>query len=894
MNQGPIAGRRTGRLKRAVEWTLLAALVGISVATVLQMTFSASAPKRQIFRGGDFDAADSKTKRKTGAGERVPEGASARLGTLRWRMGDWCSGLAYSPDASRLMSVESHSVVRVWDTSTGEQVCRLAPQDETLLHRPAMSPDNTLVAIGGWTGFIYLFDAEDGRLMRKLSGHRESGLRSMRREVRRQVGMPEMFYTGWSGQVQFSPDGETLYSVGGDGCVRAWYVASGRERWGTHGHAGGIKILAIAADGKRIATGGYDGRVRLWNAADGKIIRQVNRYEAEIELLAFDPQGTWLNIYTWPAGTREKKLERYNMETKEFVTLPLLEWLRQAKITGYPQHFSPDGKRMIDQTAGGELVMANVDGTDVRSLGIRAGGPATYEHALAGGENKRAAIGLHGRGHVFQYPADELLRETGQAEHVDAIAAIVSAPGGKQLATGDNGGVLSVWDPRTWRAQYALKLGTAFTPIFPIRFTQDTRSLAVGPGAWSGEHSPWRGQAARQFEAWRFLDAATGKPHMPWDGAITEADPWWCVGAMGSVQWILARHDPASEPSGLIRLACFDAGSQKILWELPTPFSELAGTNLVLNGKFLWAAGKLETTDSAATLAMWDPAAGEPLWQTTLAPNQSVAVVTRGNRFVVVGRAEPSPAGAGPREQEFQFLDFQTGEAKLTLHNVLGLPRGRWADAEDRVAALPFRLTGSALAEAAELRVVDLNTGAVKQKVPVPAGGVVAGVFVSPAGDRVAAEFVLEKDQRPQQWSTRLIDTATGRTLWRRRSEADRLTHPWLDLVDGDRELWAHAGDGVLERVDPNTGKRLPALIGHSQGVSKCLVSADGGHLITGGHDGHVGIWRRSDGRRLRDLVGHRGPITLLTLLPDGKGIASGSSDSTVAVWPFAAPVASP
>lgn len=891
MNQGPIAGGRTGRLKRAVEWPLLAALVGISAATALQLTFSDAAPKRHILRGGDFDAAESPPKRRAGPGERVPEGAAARLGTLRWRTGDWCSGLAYSPDAARLMSVESQQVVRVWDTSTGEQICRMAPQDETLLHLPAMSPDNTLVAIGGWTGFVYLYDADDGRLLRKLSGHRESGLRSMRREVRRQIGMPEMFYTGWSGQVQFSPEGDTLFSVGGDGCVRAWDVSNGRERWGTRGHAGGIKILAIAADGKRIATGGYDGRVRLWNAADGKIIRQVNRYEAEIQSLAFDPQRTWLDIYTWPAGTREKKLERYNLDTKAFEPAPLREGMLRANISVFPKTFSPDGRRMLERTADGEFVLTNVEGTEIQPTGIREDGTG-FQCAIAGGESNRVAIGLLGQSRVFQFPADEPPHETARADHGAAIAVIVSAPGGRQLATGDNRGVLKVWDQNTWKAQYALDLGTA---SFPIQFTQDTRSLAVGPGAWSGEHSPWQGQATRQVEMWRFLETRSGKPHMPWDGALTEADQWWCAGALGSVQWILARHGSASEPSGLIRLACFDAGNQTILWELPTPFLELTGTNLVQNGRFLWAAGKLDANDSAATLTMWAPAAGELLWQTTLAPNQGVAGVTRGNRFVVVGRVEPiTGAGAGPRGQEFQFLDFHTGEAKLTLHDVLGLPRGRWADAEDRVVALPFRWNGSALAEAAELRVIDLNSGAVKQKIPMPADGAAAGVFVSPAGDRVAAEFAPAKDQRLKQWSARLVDTATGRMLWRRRIEADRLTHPWLDLVDGDRELWSHAGDGVLERIDPKTGERLPALIGHSEGVSKCVLSADGSHLITGGHDGHVGIWRRSDGRRLRDLVGHRGPITLLTLLPNGKEIATGSSDSTVVVWPFTAPVASP
>jgi WD40 repeat protein len=50
-------------------------------------------------------------------GDPLPDGAAARLGTLRWRTGDFVNGLTWSPDGRWIASAENGGVARLWDAA---------------------------------------------------------------------------------------------------------------------------------------------------------------------------------------------------------------------------------------------------------------------------------------------------------------------------------------------------------------------------------------------------------------------------------------------------------------------------------------------------------------------------------------------------------------------------------------------------------------------------------------------------------------------------------------------------------------------------------------------------------------------------------------------------------
>jgi WD40 repeat protein/tetratricopeptide (TPR) repeat protein len=69
---------------------------------------------------------------------------------------------------------------------------------------------------------------------------------------------------GWFQSVSFSRDGRHLITTSLDGTAKVWAVFAGAERGVYPAHSDGIDSIAVAPDGKRIATGSRDGTAAVW------------------------------------------------------------------------------------------------------------------------------------------------------------------------------------------------------------------------------------------------------------------------------------------------------------------------------------------------------------------------------------------------------------------------------------------------------------------------------------------------------------------------------------------------------------------------------------------------------------------------------------------------------
>jgi hypothetical protein len=66
--------------------------------------------------------------------------------------------------------------------------------------------------------------------------------------------------------VAFSPDGKRIASASGDGTVKLWDVATGRETATFTEHKGSVRTVAFSPDGARVVSGGFDNTVKVWDA----------------------------------------------------------------------------------------------------------------------------------------------------------------------------------------------------------------------------------------------------------------------------------------------------------------------------------------------------------------------------------------------------------------------------------------------------------------------------------------------------------------------------------------------------------------------------------------------------------------------------------------------------
>src|SRR5437763_1398137 len=94
--------------------------------------------------------ADGPAERLDCYGDPLPPGASARLGTLRFRNGQRFMSLAYTPDGRHVVAGTWGGAV-VLDAATGKEVRRLGSEQPHPGGPAGLSPDGKLVAVGGGT-----------------------------------------------------------------------------------------------------------------------------------------------------------------------------------------------------------------------------------------------------------------------------------------------------------------------------------------------------------------------------------------------------------------------------------------------------------------------------------------------------------------------------------------------------------------------------------------------------------------------------------------------------------------------------------------------------------------------------------------------------------------------
>jgi WD40 repeat protein len=116
-------------------------------------------------------------------------------------------------------------------------------------------------------------------------------------------------HVGYVYGVAFSPNGQRLATCGGDGTVRIWEAASGRQLLRVQA-PDAMRSVAFSPDGRFLAACGMDQLARVWDAGDGSERLVLKGHEGPVTSLVFDPAGRLIltggwdrTIRSWDAGT---------------------------------------------------------------------------------------------------------------------------------------------------------------------------------------------------------------------------------------------------------------------------------------------------------------------------------------------------------------------------------------------------------------------------------------------------------------------------------------------------------------------------------------------------------------------------------------------------------------
>jgi len=229
--------------------------------------------------------------------------------------------------------------VVIWDVITGRRIAEVGDEFDTVLAAD-ISPDQSLVALGGPSRLVKIFTAGDGKMVCKMKKH-----------------------TDWVTAISFTQDGKQILSGDRAGGLEVW-DCQGHELQGVSAHT--AAITGIVCRGNLAATSSEDGTVKLWDLAEAKQLKSWQAHPGGVRSIAFTPDGRILTcgrdrlVRLWDAsGTMVRQYSPLSDVAMQAV--PAGGKIIAADWRGLVRVWTPEGKRVGDLDSNPPTIAQRID-----------------------------------------------------------------------------------------------------------------------------------------------------------------------------------------------------------------------------------------------------------------------------------------------------------------------------------------------------------------------------------------------------------------------------------------------------------------------------------------------------------------------------------------------------
>ncbi len=241
----------------------------------------------------------------------------------------------------------------LYDVKSGAKLASLGDELDIVLAAD-ISPDKSLVAIGGPKKKVRVYRTADGEKSYELSKH-----------------------TDWITAVAFSPDGKLLATGDRVSGLLTWDAAAGHERNDLRGHNDAITSLAWRADSAVMASTSEDGSLKLWNTA-GAPIKSSGAHGGGALSVAFAADGRLVTT------GRDKQVKLWKPDGNHEADLGPMRDVTLAAV------FTHDDARVVASDYTGEVRVIDIESK--KTVAKLTPNPPSLENRLAKVEAKAQAL----------------------------------------------------------------------------------------------------------------------------------------------------------------------------------------------------------------------------------------------------------------------------------------------------------------------------------------------------------------------------------------------------------------------------------------------------------------------------------------------------------------------
>jgi len=344
------------------------------------------------------------------------------------------TSLSFSPDGKHLASMalvdwSAPVGLRLWDLENRRTVSpdrHFPPSGE--YSRVCFSPDGRHLAVGGGSGRITILDCAADRVLVEIQAHTQAIT-----------------------SLAYSPDGKLLASGSGFSAddIRLWNPATGEPAGSlAGGHHGWIPVLQFSADGQRLFSGSADQTIGIWDVPTRRLTQKLRGHLDEIYSLVFDARQN--NLIT---GCKDGTLARWDIHQvrQHLLRLDLPGNNRSPVFAG-----SGSSVAMLD----GQGAVALWHTNDPQRLSVIAA-LGTQNTALATALGRRLLACANPAGSIRIWSLQSSSLVTNLVGHGGRVDGLWFSRGEDFLLAWSSswissGHLASIWDANTWSRRFSI------------------------------------------------------------------------------------------------------------------------------------------------------------------------------------------------------------------------------------------------------------------------------------------------------------------------------------------------------------------------------------------------------------------------------------------------------